>query len=71
MGARILQRYDRQSMRLNRSWVALLGVLVLLVVNLMIAANLFGVEYSAYRQSVEGMFIAVARVMAEHPGQWN
>jgi hypothetical protein len=31
-------------MRLNRSWVALLGVLVLLIVNLMIAANLFGVE---------------------------
>src|ERR1035437_10927988 len=57
-------------MRFRRLWV-LLCVSVLLIVNLIIAALLFGVEYSAYNGSIEGTFIAIARVMAKHPGQWN
>ena len=57
-------------MRPRRPWV-LLCVLVLSIVNLIIAAPLFGVEYSAYNGSIEGTFIAIARVMAKHPGQWN
>jgi hypothetical protein len=58
-------------MRLHRSWAPLLRVLVLVIVNLVITASLFGVEYSAYRESIESTFIAVARVMAEHPGEWS
>ena len=57
-------------MRPRRPWV-LLSVLVLSIVNLIIAAPLFGVEYSAYNGSIEGTFIAIARVMAKHPGQWS
>jgi hypothetical protein len=57
-------------MRPSRPWV-LLSVLVLSIVNLIIAAPLFGVEYSAYNGSIEGTFIAIARVMAKHPGQWS
>jgi hypothetical protein len=57
-------------MRFRRAWVAL-SVLVLAVVNLAIAAPLFGVEYSAYNGSIEGTFIAIARVMAQHPGDWK
>ncbi len=57
-------------MRPRRLWV-LLCVLVLLIVNLIIAAPLFGVEYSAYNGFIEGTFIAIARVMAEHPGEWK
>jgi len=49
----------------------LLCVLVLLAVNLLIAAKLFGVEYSAYNGSIEGTFIAIARVMAKYPGEWS
>jgi hypothetical protein len=49
----------------------LLSVLVLAAVNLIIAAPLFGVEYSAYNGSIEGTFIAIARVMAQHPGDWK
>ena len=57
-------------MRLHRSRV-LLCVFVLAIVNLIIAAKLFGVEYSAYHGSNEGALIAIARVMAEHPGEWS
>ena len=57
-------------MSFRRPWV-LLCVLVLLIVNLTIAAPLFGVEYSAYNGSIEGTFIAIARVMAAHPGEWK
>jgi hypothetical protein len=57
-------------MRFRRIWV-LLSVLVLSIVNLIIVAPLFGVEYSAYNGSIEGTFIAIARVMAKHPGQWS
>jgi hypothetical protein len=57
-------------MLLHRSRV-LLCVLGLVIVNLVITANLFGVEYSAYRESIESTFIAIARVMAEHPGEWG
>ena len=49
----------------------MLSVLVLAAVNVIIAAPLFGVEYSAYNGSVEGTFIAIARVMAQHPGDWK
>ena len=48
-----------------------LCVLLLLVVNLFLAAKLFGVEYSAYTGSIEGTFIAIPRIMAEHPGEWK
>jgi hypothetical protein len=54
-----------------------LGALLILAVNVAIAAPLFAIEYSAYRGSVEGTFLALARVMAKHPGQrqwwplWN
>lgn len=54
---------NRRSMRFRRAWVAL-SVLALAAVNLIIAAPLFGVEYSAYNGSIEGTFIAIARVMA-------
>jgi hypothetical protein len=58
-------------MHLPRSWAVLVCVLALLIINLMIAGPLLGVEYSAYHGSVEGLFVAIARVMAEHPGEWN
>jgi hypothetical protein len=51
--------------------LVLLCASVLLVVNLIVAAPLFGVEYSAYNGSIEGTFIAIARVMARHPGDWG
>jgi hypothetical protein len=51
----------------SRAW---LGVLLLMLVNLAIAAKLFGVEYSAYNGSIEGTFIAIPRIMAKYPGQW-
>jgi hypothetical protein len=50
---------------------ATLCALLLLMVNLLIAGKLFAVEYSAYTGSIEGTFIAIARIMAEHPGQWK
>jgi hypothetical protein len=40
---------------------------VLLILNVSIAAKLFGVEYSAYLESNEGTFIAIARQIAAHP----
>jgi hypothetical protein len=49
----------------------LLCALSLLVVNVVIAATLFGVEYSAYNGSIEGTFIAIPRIMAKYPGQWS
>jgi hypothetical protein len=45
--------------------------LVLLLLNLAIVAKLFGIEFLAYNGSVEGTFIAIARVMATHPAQWG
>src|ERR1039458_1434845 len=48
-----------------------LSVLLLMLVNLAIAAKLFGVEYSAYNGSIEGTFIAISRIMAKYPGQWQ
>src|ERR1035437_367967 len=50
---------------------ALLCATVVLVVNLVIVARLFGVEYSAYNGSVEGSFIANARGMARYRGEWS
>jgi hypothetical protein len=41
--------------------------LVLLALNVAIAAKLFGVEYSAYLESNEGTFVAIARQIAAHP----
>ena len=49
----------------------LLCVLLLLAVNIGIAATLFAVEYSAYNGSIEGTFIAIPRLMAQHPGDWQ
>ena len=49
----------------------LLALAVLLAVNGAVAAKLFGVEFSAYTGSVEGTFIAIARVMREHPFDWR
>ncbi|MGA3018029.1 MAG: hypothetical protein ABSF62_12990 [Bryobacteraceae bacterium] len=46
-------------------------MLLLLLVNLAIVAKLFGVEYSAYNGSIEGTFIAISRIMARYPGQWQ
>ena len=48
-----------------------LCALLLLLVNIAITATLFGVEYSAYNGSIEGTFIAIPRIMAKYPGQWN
>jgi hypothetical protein len=48
-----------------------LSVLLLIVVNLAVAAILFGIEYSAYTGSIEGTFIAIPRLMAKYPGQWQ
>jgi hypothetical protein len=48
-----------------------LSLLLLLLVNLAIAAKLFGIEYSAYTGSVEGTFIAIPRILAKYPGQWQ
>jgi len=52
-------------------WRARLCVLLLVLVNLAIVAKLFGVEYSAYNGSIEGTFIAISRIMAKYPGQWQ
>jgi hypothetical protein len=46
-------------------------MLLLVLVNVAIAAKLFGVEYSAYNGSIEGTFIAIPRIMAKYPGQWQ
>jgi len=50
-------------------WIAGCALL-LLIVNIAIVAPLFFVYYSAYNGSIEFTFIAIARIMAEHPGQW-
>ncbi len=47
------------------------GLAVLFIVNVLIAAPLFRVEYSAYRESNEGTFIAIVRMMSQHPFDWN
>jgi hypothetical protein len=49
----------------------LLCLLLLLAVNVLIVAKLFGVEYLAYNGSVEGTFIAISRIMAKYPGAWS
>ena len=41
---------------------------LLLIVNVLIVAKLFTVEYSAYLESNEGTFIAIVRQIALHPG---
>jgi hypothetical protein len=48
-----------------------LSLLLLLLVNLAIAAKLFGIEYSIHSGSIEGSFISIARIMAKYPGQWQ
>jgi F0F1-type ATP synthase membrane subunit c/vacuolar-type H+-ATPase subunit K len=42
--------------------------LLILLVNLLIVAREFRVDYSAYLMSNEGSFIAIARSVASHPG---
>ena len=49
----------------------MLCALLLMLLNLLIVAKLFGVEYSAYNGSIEGTFIAIPRIMAKYPGQWQ
>ena len=44
---------------------------VLLAVNLAVAGKLFGVGISAYTGSVEGTFIAIARLMKARPFDWH
>lgn len=46
-------------------------MLLLILVNLAIAGKLFAVEYIAYNGSIEGTFIAIPRIMAKYPGQWQ
>jgi hypothetical protein len=43
----------------------------LVLVNVIIAMLLFRLEYSAYNGSIEHAFIANARIVAEHPFDWN
>lgn len=42
---------------------------ILLIVNLLLIAKLFHIEYSTYLLSIEGTFITIARWVAAHPGQ--
>ena len=49
----------------------LLATLLAPIVNLLIVAKLFTVEYSAYNGSIEGTFIGLARLMTKYPGQWQ
>jgi hypothetical protein len=52
-------------------------VAALAAVNLLVIAKLFRVEFLAYNLSIEGTFIALARLMAKYPGEtgwwpfWN
>ena len=46
-------------------------LLILAVINIVIVAKLFAIEYLSYNGSVEGSFISIARVMAKYPGQWS
>ena len=64
---------DNQSTARARAHVShvWLSVLLLVLVNLLIVAKLFGVEYSSYTGSIEGTFIAIPRIMAKYPGQWQ
>lgn len=49
---------------------AALGPPLIFAINVAIAWRLFGLEYSAWVNSNEGAFIAIGRVMAEHPFDW-
>jgi hypothetical protein len=42
---------------------------LILIVNVLVAWRLFALDYSAHLNTNEGTFIAIARVMAEHPGE--
>jgi hypothetical protein len=44
-------------------------VLVLFGLNVYVSLRLFGCEYTGYPHSVEGNFIGMSRLLAEHPGQ--
>jgi hypothetical protein len=50
---------------------ARLGAAFLLFFNLVMVAPLFRVEYSPYTGSIEGTFIAIARILVKYPGQWS
>lgn len=43
----------------------------LAAVNLIIVAPLYRVEFVPYNNSIEYTFIAIARIMAEYPGEWG
>src|SRR5437867_3812329 len=53
--------------RIRSSSIILLSIFILLTINIWIAHKLFTVEYSAYLESNEGTFIAIARGIATHP----
>ena len=59
---------------MRRAWIAphALFPLFILLANLVIIWKLFSIEYSAYLESNEGTFIAIARQIASHPWdlQW-
>ena len=55
----------------RRRMLVLLAAVALVAVNAAIVWPLFGVEYSAHTGSIEGTFIAIGRIMAEHPGEWD
>lgn len=55
----------------RRRWLVLLAAVALVAVNAAIVRPLFGLEYSAHTGSIEGTFIAIGRIMAEHPGEWD
>src|SRR6185437_9776071 len=53
-------------MRHRRLW---LYSLILLALNLFLAARLFKLEYGQYMGSIEGTFIGLANVLMHHPGE--
>ncbi len=52
-------------------WQVIFCLLILIAINAAIASKLFGLEYTGYHGSNEGTYIAMARIMAEHPGEWK
>lgn len=57
----------RRGFGLKRAAARAAAVLILIAINVAIAGAVFGVEYSAYLESNEGSFIAIARGVASHP----
>ena len=49
--------------------IALAYGVVLAAINIAICHSLFGLEFSRHLQTNEGFFIAVSRILAEHPSE--